>query len=72
MTSQVIENKKRTAINHLVITVGKQIFRVMLVNMETSKTFKTVLSLTFTRNNLVDLAQALEQCNGEILVELTE
>ncbi len=72
MTSQVIENKKRTAINHLVITVSKQIFRVMLVNMETAKTFKTVLPLTITRNNLVDLAQALEQCNGEILVELTE
>ncbi|OJG81066.1 hypothetical protein RV10_GL004065 [Enterococcus pallens] len=65
MTSQVIENKKRTAINHLVITVGKQIFRVMLVNMETAKAFKTVLTLIFNRNDLIDLAQALEQCNGK-------
>lgn len=44
----------------------------MLVNMETAKAFKAVLSLTIARNDLLDLTQALGQCSVEISVELAE
>ena len=77
MTSQVIENEEGTAMNHLLIIVGKQIFCVTLTTTENAQAFKTVcpeqLRGTITTiKNPADLAQALGQHNVEIFVELAE
>ena len=51
-TSQVLESEETTTMNHLVITVGDQVFQGAFANTETAEAFKRRLPLSITMDDL--------------------
>lgn len=51
-TTQVLESEETTTMNHLVITVGDQVFQGAFANTETAEAFKRRLPLSITMDDL--------------------